>query len=220
MRLKGLFLLPDLVDYRTDPAASFRWQTRFVCHYVQRFVTARKVQADGFNRICVICKEVVHVPIFINSSNALTVQVPFDMAVYESTSVADLPEYFIGLLEAGLSIACENQNLPFDVYKEAIDSFRALGYKNRWVHKEKAFRAAGLKCRLLCELDLSWFHLVLEVERAGEVVLSHEILRTLPDEVIFAHRFKDIELDGTTLRVTAPLGDPLAEFDVGSKFVC
>jgi hypothetical protein len=67
---------------------------------------------------------------------------------------------------------------------------------------------------LLCELDLSWFHLVLEVERKGEVIFSQEILRTLPDEVVYAHRFKEVRLDGQTLRVEEKFGKPLFELNI------
>jgi hypothetical protein len=181
---------------------------------VQRYVAARKVQAHGFKRISVVCKTVASDLTFKNSSNVLAVEVPFEMAKYETTAEEDLPEYFIGLLEAGLIKACRDDPLPVGLFKDAIESFRALDYKNKWVHSTKLFCSAGLKCRLLCELDLSWFHLVLEVERKGEVIFSQEILRTLPDEVVYAHRFKEVRLDGQTLRVEEKFGKPLFELNI------
>jgi hypothetical protein len=214
MRLVGIFLYPDLVDFKTDAALLFRDQTRFICHFVQRYVAARKVQAHGFKRICVVCKTVASELTFKNSSNVLVVEVPFDMAKYETTAEEDLPEYFIGLLEAGLIKACRDEPLPAGLFKDAIESFRALDYKNKWVHSTKLFRSAGLKCRLQCELDLSWFHLVLEVERKGEVIFSQEILRTPPDEVVYAHKFKEVRLDGQILRVEEKFGKPLFELNI------
>jgi hypothetical protein len=137
------------------------------------------------------------------------VDVPFDMAEYERTAKEALPEYFIALLEAGLAKAGKDEDLPGGLFEEAIASFRALGYKNRWVHSAKTFRSHGLKCRLLCELELSSFHLTLEVERKGEVFFAQEILRTLPDEIIYAHQFKDLSLEGETLLLKDKFGGTL-----------
>jgi len=209
MRLTGIFLYPDLVEFRSEAAIAFRFQTRFICHYVQRYLAAGKVQADGFKKICVVCRRRAAVSSFKNSSHALTVEVPFDMAEYESTARDALPEYFIALLETGLAKAGRDQDLPAGLFMEAIESFRALGYRNQWVHSAKTFRSHGLECRLLCELALSSFHLRLEVERGDELVFSQEILRTLPDEVVYAHRFKDLSLEGETLLVKDKFGRSL-----------
>lgn len=208
MRLTSIFLVPDFGE-TTDSALAFRNQTRFLCHYVQRYVAARKVQADGFNRICVVCKRGASESSFKNSSRVLVAEVPFDLAEYENTPEDDLPEYFIGLLQAGLAKCARDEPLPAELFGEAIDAFRALGYRNTWVHSAKTFRQAGLRCRLLCELDLSCFRLVLEVERDGQPLFSREILRTLPDELVFAHRFKEIKLVDDTLCVEDKFGKPL-----------
>jgi hypothetical protein len=214
MRLTSIFLYPDRGDFRTNAALLFRNQTRFICHFVQQYAAARKVEVHGFKRICIVCKSVASELNFRNSSNVLVVEVPFEIAEYEKTAEEDLPEYFIRLLEAGLIKACRDEPLPIGLFKDAIESFRALDYKNKWVHSTKLFRSVGLKCRLLCELDLSWFHLVLEVERKDKVIFSQEILRTLPDEVMYAHRFKHIRLDGQILRVEEKFGKPLFELDI------
>jgi len=214
MRLTSIFLYPDLGEFKSDAALAFRNQARSVCHYVQRFIAARKVQADGFNRICIVCKHVASETTYVNSCKVLSVEVSFDMAEYERTAKDDLQEYFIELLEAGLSKCCRDHPLPAALFGEAIESFRAHGYKNQWVHSAKTFRALGLKCKLLCELDLSAFHLRLEVERDGKPFFSQEILNTLADEVVYAHRFKDVKLDGQTLLVQDKFGRSFFELDV------
>jgi hypothetical protein len=175
------------------------------------------VQGDGFSRICVICKSVASEGTFKNTAKSLSVEVPFDMAEYEKTTRDDLPEYFIGLLEAGLRKCSRDQHLPFGIVEEAIASFRAGGYQNQWTHSTRLFRSAGIKCRLQCELDLSWFYLVLEVERDGQCIFSQEILRTLPAAVVYAHRFKDVELDDQVLVVKDKFGKPLFELDVAVR---
>ena len=76
------------------------------------------------------------------------------------------------------------------------------------------FRSAGVSCQLLCELDRSAFQLILEVQRGGEQIFPQEILRTLPDEVAYAHRFKDVVLEGHTLIVRDKFGKSLFTFNL------
>jgi hypothetical protein len=209
MRFTGLFLYPELGEFKSDAARAFRNQTRFICHYVQRFLADRKVQTEGFNRICVVCSSLASGSSYKNSSNALEVEVPFDIAEYEKTAEEDLPEYFIGLLRTGFMQCSRDEDLPVELFHEAIDSFRKLGYKNQWVHSAKTFRSAGLRCRLLCELDLSSFHLTLEVKHGERPIVAQEILRTLPDEVVYAHRFRDVILAGQSLIVRDKFGKSL-----------
>jgi hypothetical protein len=145
-----------------------------------------------------------------NSSNALIAEVSLDMAEYEKLPVEQLPEYFIGLLEAGFVKCSKDQHLPDGYFQEAIQSFRAGNYKNEWTYSEKNFRAAEVRCRLQCKLDLSCFRLILEIERHGQLVFSQEILRTLPDELVYSHRFKDINFDGEAVIVQDRFGKSLA----------
>jgi len=209
MKLTGIFLYPDLGEFKSSAALSFRNQTRFVCHYVQQFLAARKIETDGFNRMCVVGRRVASGASVRNSSNVLVVEVPFDIAEYEQTLEDDLPEYFIGLLAAGFTKGSRDAQLPLELFQEAITSFRQAGYKNNWVHTRRMFRSAGISCELLCELDRSAFHLILEVQRGGEQIFSQEILRTLPDEVAYVHRFKDVVLEGHTLLVRDKFGKSL-----------
>jgi hypothetical protein len=64
---------------------------------------------------------------------------------------------------------------------------------------------------LNCELDLYWFRLTLSIKRDGLGIFSEEILRTLPDEIVYAHRFKNVQVDGRTLTVYDKFGMPLLE---------
>ncbi|MCS0628935.1 hypothetical protein NX786_06270 [Telluria mixta] len=210
MKLTGIYLYPDLVEYRSDAALAFRNQTRFLCNYVQRHLAARKLHAEGFNRICVVCKSAPAELTYKNTSNALTAEVQFDIAEYATVADERLPEYFIGLLEAGIAKCSKDQHVPAEYFHDAIQSFRAEHYRNEWVFLEKTFRAEGVKCRLKCKLDRSYFRLTLEIDRRGHIIFSQEILRTLPDEVMYAHRFKDIKLDGETLVVQDKFGNALA----------
>ena len=209
MKLTGIFLYPDLGEFKSDAALSFRNQTRFVCHYVQQFLAARKIETDGFNRLCIVGRRVASGASVRNSSNVLVVEVPFDIAEYEKTPEDDLPEYVIAVLTAGFIKGGKDVHLPLELFQQAIASFRQAGYRNNWVNARKMFRSTGVSCQLLCELDRSAFQLILEVQRGGEQIFSQEILRTLPDEVAYAHRFKDVVLEGHTLIVRDKFGKSL-----------
>lgn len=210
MKLVGIYLYPDLVEYRSDAARSFRNQTRYICNYLQRYLAAQNLKVDGFNKICVVCKDVPLEPTYVNSSKALISEVQFNMPQYEMTAEEELPEYFITLLESGISKCCRDQRVSYECFEQAIHSFRNENYLNEWVFLEKNFRAERIKCRLRCKLDLLYFRLTLEIEYSGQLVLSQEILRTLPDEVVYSHRFKDIHLDKQSVIVRDKFGAPLA----------
>ena len=112
MKLTGIFLYPDLGEFKGQAALSFRNQTRFVCHYVQQFLAARKVATDGFNRLCIVGRGVPSESSVRNTSNALVVEIPFDITEYEKMAEDDLPEYFIGLLAAGFTKGSKDAQLP------------------------------------------------------------------------------------------------------------
>jgi len=168
MILTQVYLYPDLVEFPTEAAFAFRNQARFLCHYVQRYLASLKIQ-NGFNRICVIGKNQASESSHINSSKVLTVEVQLDIEEYKKVLVGDLPEYFIRLLKAGFEKAIRNQNLPIHFFGDVFEIFRAAGYMNRWTHVAKKFPSIGVKCKLNCELDLSWFRLTLLIERDGKV---------------------------------------------------
>ncbi|WP_432379019.1 hypothetical protein [Duganella sp. P38] len=173
-----------------------------------------KIKTVGFNRICVIGKSQASESGRINSSKVLVVEVPLDIEEYNKLSRDDVPEYFIGLLKVGFEKAIRNQSLPIHFFGDVFEIFRAEGYMNRWTHATKKFPSIGGKCNLNCELDLSWFRLTLVIERDGEGIFSEEILRTLPDEIVYAHRFKNLQVNGRTLTVYDKFGIPLWEMSV------
>lgn len=214
MILTQVYLYPDLGEFRTDAAFAFRNQTRFVCHYVQRYLTSLKIPTNGFNRICVIGKGQASESSRINSSKVLAVEVPLDIEEYKKVPSGDLPEYFISFLKAGFEKAIRDQHLPKHFFGDVFEIFRAAGYMNRWTHVAKKFPSIGVKCNLNCELDLSWFRLSLVIEHDEGGAFSEEILRTLPDEIVYTHMFKNVQVDGRTLTVYDKFGMPLWKMSV------
>jgi hypothetical protein len=145
----------------------------------------------------------------INSSKVLVIEVPLDIEEYKKVSRGDLAEYFISLLKAGFDKAIRNQHLPEHFFGDVFEIFRTAKYMNKWTHVAKKFPSIGVKCNLNCELDLSWFRLSLVIEPDEGSTFSEEILRTLPDEIVYAHMFKNVQVDGRTLTVYDKFGMPV-----------
>ena len=61
----------------------------------------------------------------------------------------------------------------------------------------------------MCRLTIREFSLRLRVYQKHQTVFDDIVLRTEPDEVVFEHRFKDIEIASERLVVTTKLPEPL-----------
>jgi hypothetical protein len=209
VKLKNIYLYPDLVEFQSDAVRPFRDQTRYICNFLQRHLKSSDLEVNGFNKICIVCKSAPRDACYVNSSNALIVEIPFCVDEYCSTAEENLPEYFIGLLNIGFEKGSKEFHLPIDDLNTAIQLFRNAAYENEWVYFEKYFKFIGLKCRLLCALRMSYFSLTFEATRGRELVFSQEILRTIPDEIVFMHRFKEVKFANGQLIVIDKFGGVL-----------
>lgn len=206
MKLKNIYLYPDLVEFQSDAIQLFRDQTRYICNFLQRQLKSSDLETNGFNKICIVCKSMPRAACYVNSSNALIVEIPFSVEEYFSVAAEDLPDYFINLLSIGFNKASKEFYLPIDTLSAAIKLFRNIEYKNEWVYVEKNFKLIGLKCRLLCAFKVNYFSLTFEAIRGHELIFSQEILRTMPDEVTFSHRFKEMKFVDGQIVVTDKFG--------------
>lgn len=216
MLLRDISLFLNLEEYGGKNSSDFQFRSRYLCNFVRRRVAPLRFKADGFGSIVVEgCREPVEAcPIVGESVASATVR--FDQQRYESLEPAECHEFFIGMLLEGLAkCACHHQ-IPLSEIKAAIEEFRAGGYRNEWIFKKRAFRAAGLQASLNCSLDMEKFILTLRLKRKGVVVYEAPVLETKPDETIFAYRFKDVVLDGQTVIVTNDFGKPTFSLDLAS----
>jgi hypothetical protein len=202
VKIKNIYLYPDLVEFQSDALRPFRDQTRYICNFIQRYLKSHDLEANGFNKICIVCKSVPRGACYVNSSNALIIEIPFCIDDYCSIAKEDLPEYFISLLNIGFDKGSKEFSLPIGDICTAVNLFRNTAYENKYVFLERNFKLIGLKCRLLCAFKMSYFSLTFEAIRGSELVFSQEILRTIPDEVVFSHKFKEIKfIDGQLIVV-------------------
>lgn len=182
-------------------SSDFAFRARYLCNYVERHLRPLKFRTDDFRAICVTGRKRPKDGCPIMFEAAAVAEVFFDRGRYEKLGPGKHHEFFIKMLTAGFNLCSENHRIPLDHLLKTIEEFRLGDCKNEWTHRKKLLRKAGLRATLLCNLDSERFVLTLRLDRKGINVFSEEILRTEPDEIIFAHKFKDVKLEGDTVVV-------------------
>lgn len=200
MKLKSIYLYPDLVEFRDQSALTFRNQTRYICNFLQKSPGVLNFDTEGFSRICFVCKTNPVDACYVNSSGALAVEIKFDFDQYLSIRDEDLAEYFIGLILLGVDKCLSYFSIPAESIIKGIDLFRDMKYRNEWIFCEKNFRGEKIKARLTCQLNINEFNLYLTVFSFGEEIFNEIIITTIPDEICYLYKFKNIELrDGSVV---------------------
>lgn len=201
MLLRYIALCLEYDDYERNYRSDFLFRSRYLGNFVTRRVAPLRFKTDGFGRIVIsgCCEPIEACPIV--GDNAANATVLFDQQRYESLAPAECHEFFIGMLLEGVEKCARFHQIPLSEMKSAIDDFRAGGYRNEWIFKKKLLRPVGLQASLNCSLDMEKFILTLKLERKGVALYDAPILQTKPDEIIFAHKFKDVVLEGQTVVV-------------------
>lgn len=201
MILREIYLYPDLTAYPREFTSGVRFATRSVCNYLERcWLKPLKLQAD-FKRICVIGSADPRMGCMINSEKVLSVEVSFSSEKWERTQGSARHEYHIALLIDGLTKIGAEHSLPIPSALACIDDFRRSHYTNKWLFKAKEIHPIGVRCELWCELTLEVFRLHLQIFRGDALISSEQVLETLPDELIYAHKFKDVVFVNDTLAI-------------------
>lgn len=214
MLLRDISLALNFDTYERNYDNDFQFRSRYLCNFVRRRIVPLRFRAEGFGSIVVEgCREPEEgCP--IKGESVAVAPVRFDQRRYDSLEPSQCHEFFIGLLLEGLEKCARFHRIPLSEMKSAIDDFRAGGYRNEWTHRKKLLRPAGLRASLNCSLDMEKFVLRLKLERKGEVVYDASVLETKPDELIFAHRFKDVVLDGQRVVVRDKFDRPTFLLDL------
>ena len=216
MLLRDTSLYLNVDESEPIYGSDFEFRSRYLCNFVRRRIVPLRFKAEGFGSIAVQgCREPKdECP--IEGENVAVAPVRFDQQLYDSLDPAECHEFFIGMLLEGLEKCGRHHRIPLTEMKAAIDEFRAGGYRNEWTFKKRTLRPVGLQASLNCSLDMERFILTLRLERKGVVVYDAPILETKPDEIIFAHRFKDVVLDGQTVVVKNKFDKPTFSLDLSA----
>lgn len=192
MILKHIYLYLNTTDYPDPLVTEFGFQTRYICNFIERRLKEELVNVEGFSKICVQGRKVPDEQCHIVSECALVSEVQFDRVQYENLQGEEYHEFFLDMLERGLNKCQQSCWIPFSVLLSAIEDFRSCGYKNQWEHKKMRLNN-GLVARLRCDLNIREFVLTLSIYKGDDVLFEQPILKTKPDEIIFAHQFKDMK---------------------------
>lgn len=214
MLLTDISLYLNVDEYDRSYGSDFQFRSRYLCNFVRRRIARLKFQTDGFGSIAVQgCREPKNV-CSIEGEKVAVATVRFEQQKYDSLRPAECHEFFIGMLLEGLEKCARDHRIPLLEVKAAIDDFRAGGYRNDWTFKKRTLRPVGLQASLNCTLDMERFILTLKLERKGVVVYDAPVLETKPDETIFAHRFRDVVLEGQTVVVMKKFDKPTFSLDL------
>ena len=102
MILRDFYLYPELTEYAHDTTVPFRNQSRSICNYLGRQIKTLKYGSAGFRRICFIGSSHPNPECTINSSNVLSVEIPFDESEFHSIQKIELNRYFGKMIETGI----------------------------------------------------------------------------------------------------------------------
>lgn len=206
MILKNIYLYLNNEMYPKYIVTKFGFQTRYMCNFLERKLKKLKFKSEGFSKICVQGNPGPKEECPIVSENAAVPTVSFDSDKYLSLSKEGLHKYFFEMLNEGMGKCSRYHNFPLNELIASLEEFRTGGYVNHWVHKSKNLRGLDLKSVLHCELNMDEFSLFLKLEKKGQVIFEEKILETKPDELIFAHKFKEVKFDSESIVVLDRFG--------------
>lgn len=214
--LRDISLYLNVDEYERTYRSEFGFRSRYLCNFVRRHVASLKFRTKGFGSIAVQgCSHPTH-DCPIRGEKVAVPTVKFDEQRYEALGADEHHEFFIGMLLGGLEKCALFHHIPLAEMKDAIEDFRAAGYRNEWTHQKKLLRPVGLDASLLCRMDAERFLLTLRLERKGTTVFEEAILETKPDETIFAFQFKDVVLEGRTVTVRDKFKSPTFSLDLSA----
>jgi len=216
MLLRDIALYLNVDEYERIYGSDFLFRSRYLCNFVRRRIVPLKFKTEGFRSVAI---QGCHEPTegcSIEGENVAVATVAFDRQHYDSLAPAECHEFFIAMLVEGLEKCARHRRIPLSEMKSAIDEFRSGGYRNEWTFKKRTFRSTGLQAWLNCSLDMEKFVLTLRLERNGTAVYDAPILETKPDEIIFAHRYKDVVLEGQNVVVKNKFGKPAFSLELRS----
>lgn len=200
MILNSVRLYLNADEFESSLKSEFLFRSCYVSNYLTRRVKSLRYSSDGFKAILVQGSSLPDSLCRISSENNLIAQVGFRLEGYKSQKPAKCHEFFLGMLLEGIEKSARQHKVPLNELKSAIEEFRNGGYRNEWIHKKKVFRAADLVALLHCSLDTKGFNLTLKLDSKNGTIFEKVILSTKPDELIFAHKFKDVQLvDGSVV---------------------
>lgn len=214
--LKTVRLYLHVDDYGQELRSEFLYRSCYISNFTSRCVRGLDFKTNGFKGVLVQGRKSPPGEPRVSVETNLIVPMRFDQERYESLGPGEHHEFFLGMLVEGFEKCARYHSIPFEELMAAIEEFRGGGFRNEWTHQKKQLRPFGLQASLLCRVDTERFTLNLMLEQKGAVVFDQQILETKPDEIIFAHRFKEVVVEGEAIVVRDKFGKPLFSLEASS----
>lgn len=214
MLLRSIYLYLYSDDYPQVLISEFGFRTRYLCNFVQRRIRGLKFESDGFNMIGVQGRLRPLDACSVVSEKCLLSTVAFDQPQFQSLQAEERHEFFIAMLTSGVQKCASQHSIPLLEITSAINEFRAAGYRNEWTFEDKLLRPVGIRAALMCRLTTEKFVLSLRLSAKGMTLWEEQILETLPDEIIFAHKFKSVALKDDAIVVLDKFGNETYSVDL------
>ena len=191
----------------TGRNSDFLFASCYVSNYVTRRIRKLRHDVEGFSTIVIEgWRERADSAAKVVPDRALQVPVEFSLSAYDALGVHERHEFYLEMLRIGMEKASVGFDVPLAAIMQAIVEFREGGYRNSWIHASKPIQK-GLKVLLHCDLDPKRFRLELQLQRGADVVREWTVVETRPDELIFAHRFKSLLVEGPNIVVRSKFDD-------------
>ena len=219
MILKKVFIYPSLEDDYDDRLRdSFRYESRSFCYYLERRLKDLKFQSEFFSKMCIIGRKEPGSICDVNSSNAVAVEVPFEMEDYIPLKgdLAGANRLFLQLFQYGVGKINKQHKIPADSLLMWARDFEDGQFGNCWVHKSKRIRGSSAICKMVCNLTTESFCMSLLMEENGNVLSEIEVLTTKPDEIFFDHYLGDLRMQKNCILLLDRSKNPFYELDTGS----
>lgn len=240
MKLKNFYIALNSDDFKQGPGgivSDFNFQTYYFSNYIQRIIK-NKFEVDGFTFIDIRGRFHPKENFEIDKTfKTFEIEIPFDLKRYQKIypykndyplegrllipidNQDDFSLFVFNMLIEGLEKSKSlNAPIPVNDLITIVNEFKEIGYKNEWIFKKKTFKEYNLKAELHCQLTSNFFSLKLKIWKGNNVIFNQEILRTLPDSIMYGYEFNDIIIENNILKITKKFsGDlfkiPLSELN-------
>lgn len=208
MLLRAVPIYLNVLDYENPFGSQFLFEMDYLNAFLSRKVRPLKFKTAGFLQVCI---QGCHEPGPCRIANrSAVVPLRFDRASYELLSIRERHDFRVKMAIDGVNKCRDAFDVPADQILAFVQEFVDGDYVNRWVHRRQRLQR-GLWATLKCEIDPERFRLRLELSNKSGVFFEEEVLETLPDALIYKHRFAGVSMNGNKVEVVDKFGEAIYE---------
>lgn len=206
-RLRKFALALDRLHWKTEVAYPFYLASRPLCSFIDRGLKKNAIYLTSSSKFGILGSVCETSSFTINSSQVAVLTIPFDLNVYQHLTTTDSKHcFFVNLSKKTLRSSSEFPQDQVELLVALIDSFAESGYVSEWQAATRSIRTLGMKAELHCSMTSTEFTLTLRVFKEALLVFKKTILQTDPDEIAYHYKFKELQVSGDELIVTARTG--------------